>query len=71
MLDDGLPCVQALSMEDEDAEMAKALAKSEEEYSQKNQLREGGNQLSCIFYKSAHCGRYTMAVSLSKPVQRL
>ena len=51
-------------MEDEDAEMAKALAKSEEEYSQKNQLREGGNQLLCIFYKSAHCGRYTMAVSM-------
>ena len=44
-------------MEDEDAEMAKALAKSEEEYSQKNQLREeGGNQLLC---KSAHCGGYT------------
>ena len=52
VLDDVLPGVQALSMEGEDAEMAKALAKSKDEYDEKNQLREesfGGNQLMCIF----------------------
>ena len=49
VLDGVLPGVQALSMEGEDAEMAKALAKSKDEYDEKNQLREeenfGGNQL--------------------------